>query len=79
MHDANNLEQRGIPTVTIAHDNFVAAARAQARVLGRPNLKLAVMPRPMPTWDADTQRAVCARLYRQVLEGLLDHVPAAAR
>lgn len=45
MRDAVELERRGIPTVTVTHDLFEAPARAQARALGLPDLKLAVIGR----------------------------------
>ncbi|MFH1484557.1 MAG: hypothetical protein ABIH46_00655 [Chloroflexota bacterium] len=45
MRDAVELERRGIPTVTVAHDLFEAPAYAQARALGLPELKLAIVSR----------------------------------
>jgi hypothetical protein len=73
MLDAAQFERRGLPTVTIAHDNFEAAARAHARGLGLPDLPLAVFPRPQPGWDEATVGRVLAELQAAVERGLLDH------
>ncbi len=34
MHDSVDLERRGVPTVFVASDVFVAAAQAQGEALG---------------------------------------------
>ncbi|MBI2907130.1 MAG: hypothetical protein HYX92_05680 [Chloroflexi bacterium] len=52
VRDAAALEKRGIPTVTLVHDKFVPAARAQAKVLGLPSLQIASVPQPMP-WETE--------------------------
>jgi len=46
VRDAVELERRGKPTITIAHDKFERAARAHARSLGMPDLPLLVEPAP---------------------------------
>ena len=71
MLDAAQLERRGRPTVTVAHDNFAAAARTHARSLGLPDLPLAVFPRPQPGWDEATAGRVLAELRMAVEQGLL--------
>ena len=38
----------GVPTVVLAQDSFAAAARAQAKFLGVPDLKLHVFPQYKP-------------------------------
>jgi hypothetical protein len=43
--DAAALEKKGVHTVTVVWDNFEKAARTAARVMGVPNLQLAVVPR----------------------------------
>ena len=50
VRDAVALEERGIPTVTLAHDKFVLPARAQARILNLPQLKIVSIRQPLP-WD----------------------------
>jgi hypothetical protein len=37
LHDAIRLENLGIPTVSVATDEFATAARAQGSALGRPD------------------------------------------
>ena len=56
--------------MTVAHDNFAAAARAQARSLRLPDLPLAVFPRPQPEWDEATAARVLADLQVAVERGL---------
>ena len=46
MRDAVELEQKGKPTITIAHDTFERASRSHARSLGMPDLPLLVEPAP---------------------------------
>lgn len=70
MHDAVALERRGIPTVVVAHHTFAFAAATQAKTMGLPDLPLAVMPRPEPTWTADDIARVVADLTTQVVPAL---------
>lgn len=70
MHDSSQLERRGRPTVTVAHDNFAAAARTQARGLRLPDLPLAIFPRPQPGWNEATIGDVLAELRLAVEQGL---------
>ena len=69
-HDAVNIERKGIPTVSIAHENFAEAFHMQARNMGLPELRLAVMPRPHPSWGDDTRAKVTDDLYDLIVEGL---------
>lgn len=59
MLDAVALEQRGIPTVTFVTEPFVGAARAVARSLGLPDLRLVVIPHDYLVED---DAALAARL-----------------
>jgi hypothetical protein len=43
--DAAALEKKGVHTVTVVWDNFEKAARTAARVMGLPDLQLAVIDR----------------------------------
>ncbi len=47
MHDSVSLENRGIPTVPIATDEFRTAARIQANRLGRPDLDAVYVSHPI--------------------------------
>lgn len=57
MLDAIEMEKRGIPTVTIAHEGFYDAARVYAETLGMPDLVIISQPtegaRNVPTDVAD--------------------------
>ena len=70
MHDAIELERRGVPTVTVTHANFEVAARTQARTMGLPDLGLAVTPRPQPSWNEATKAATLETLFDAVVAGL---------
>ena len=70
MHDAIALEKQGIPTTVVVHDTFERAASTQSKIMGLPDLPLAVMPRPRVTWDDARREAVVADLYRLVKRAL---------
>lgn len=46
MRDAVELERRGVPTITLAHERFEKAAKAQAYALGLPSLPFLIEPTP---------------------------------
>ncbi|MFH1485119.1 MAG: hypothetical protein ABIH46_03525 [Chloroflexota bacterium] len=73
IRDAIALEQKGIPTVTIVHDKFMAAAQAQARILNLPALPLVSVPQPLPweTHDDERRKAdtVIDRLVAKLSQG----------
>ena len=48
MRDAISVSKSGRPAVLFVHDNFERAARAQAQVLGVPDLKIYVFPQYKP-------------------------------
>ena len=72
MLDAVALERRGIHTVTIVWDNFVNAARTQARLQDCADLELVVVPHRKGGETAEDQRrkaeaalpAIVARLVQ---------------
>jgi|DewCreStandDraft_5_1066085.scaffolds.fasta_scaffold00310_3 hypothetical protein len=72
MLDAVRLERLGVPSVVVAHHNFEFAARTQAKLMGIPDIKLAVMPRPSPTWDAAKKQEVIQRLGQTVVASLVE-------
>ena len=47
MHDTLKLEQFGIPSIPVATDEFMVAARAQAAALGRPEFDALYVPHPI--------------------------------
>jgi hypothetical protein len=48
VRDAINISKSGRPAVLFVHDNFERAARAQAKGLGVPDLKIYVFPQYKP-------------------------------
>lgn len=47
MHDINDLELRGIPSMFVASDQFVDAAVAQSTALGFPAVSRVFTPHPI--------------------------------
>ncbi|MBI2846379.1 MAG: hypothetical protein HYX82_00700 [Chloroflexi bacterium] len=47
MHDAIELEKRGVPTVLLCTDQFIATAQATARIKGLPDYPFVVVPHPV--------------------------------
>jgi hypothetical protein len=48
VRDGVSLARAGHPVVVFVHDNFERAARAQARGLGLPDLRILVYPQYKP-------------------------------
>lgn len=47
IHDAIELEKRGIPTITICTDEFVSLGRMEAQTLMMPQLPIVAVPHPL--------------------------------
>jgi len=47
LHDSVRLEEKGIPSVPLATDEFRTAARVQASRLGRPDLEAVFVAHPI--------------------------------
>lgn len=79
MHDAAQMEVRGVPTVTLAHDRFESAARAQAKMMSLPDLPIVVVPQNV-YYDTRTERVKQSAdgLYDSVVKGLTSAVKARA-
>ncbi|MBI2907428.1 MAG: hypothetical protein HYX92_07235 [Chloroflexi bacterium] len=73
------LERKGVPTVTMVHDRFVPAARAQARVLNLPDLRIASVPQPMPWETADDERKKADNVLGTLVNMLTEPVPQTAK
>ncbi len=48
MRDGISLARAGVPAVVFVYDNFEPVARAQARALGMPDLRIHVFPQYDP-------------------------------
>lgn len=71
MRDGIFLTRSGHPTVVFVHDFFERAARAQARALGLPELKIFVYPQHQPG-DYDAAEAAKGVKAAHELAGLLE-------
>jgi hypothetical protein len=78
-HDAIQYEGRGLPTVTLITDRFIAPARAQARMMGMPDLPMLVFPHEVHfRVNVEAARVEADRLYPAVLANLLEGTAARA-
>lgn len=78
MRDAVEFERRGKPTITLAHEMFAFAARAQAKALGMPSLPLLVEPAPPAGNLPRDVRAVAEAHLDEVLRALIQPAPVPA-
>ncbi len=73
MHDAIELEKRGIPTAVICTEEFAVPARTMARTLGIPEYPFVLVPHPVgsltPAQVAERARGAAAAAARILLEG----------
>ncbi|MEI8000088.1 MAG: hypothetical protein WCI50_01945 [Actinomycetes bacterium] len=70
MLDAVNLERRGIPAVVVVVEQFVEAAKANARAQGMPDLAMVVIPQDYLVEDETRVRATVEPLVGEMLERL---------
>lgn len=79
MLDAVALEQRGVPTVTLATTWFREAARAQATMAGLPDLPivtLAYVSKGQGHWLTRAERtALIEHHWEEIVAGLTDASP----
>jgi len=71
VRDGIFLTRSGHPTVVFVHDFFERAARAQAKALGLPELKIFVYPQHKPG-DYDAAEAAKGVQAAHDLPGLLE-------
>lgn len=71
MFDAIEIEKRGIPTLTIAHDTFEAAANMHAEILGLPQIPLLVEPTPDSSSATVDSKRIVAEKWQQILGALV--------
>ena len=74
MHDSADLESRGVPTVFIATEPFVAGAQAQARALGVEPIGVFV-PHPIQDRTDDEVRGVADEAVAKIVTGLTSDQP----
>lgn len=69
------MERRGVPTVTLAHDVFERAAHAQAKVMGAPDLPIAVVSQLIYNRGTDEEvKKAADALYPLVVKSLTSGV-----
>ncbi len=71
LHDAGELEARGVPTVTLCTTAFMDSAAAHARAYGRPEARVVAVQHPLaalPPADVITRAdAVVEQIIAQLL------------
>ena len=70
MHDINDLELRGIPSMFIASDQFVDAAVAQSTSLGFPAVSRVLTPHPIQDRTDDEMLTYADVAFDQILDAL---------
>ncbi len=70
MHDINDLELRGIPSMFIASDQFVDAAEAQSTSLGFPAVARVFTPHPIQDRTDDEMLTYADVAFDQILDAL---------
>ena len=72
MHDIADLEQRGIPAMFVASDQFVDAAEAQSTSLGFPAVSHIFTPHPIQDRTDDEMLTYADVVFDQILAALTD-------
>jgi hypothetical protein len=67
VHDINDLEIRGIPSVFVASDQFVDAASAQSTSLGFPAVARVFTPHPVQDRTDDEMVAYADAAFDQIV------------
>lgn len=70
MLDSVNVERMGIPSVTVATEPFINAAKAVCRSQGLPDIPIVVIPHDYLTETTDDIRAKIAPVVDEILAGL---------
>ncbi|MCH9835509.1 MAG: hypothetical protein GKR86_08920 [Ilumatobacter sp.] len=70
MHDINDLELRGIPSMFVASDQFVDAAVAQSTALGFPAVSRVFTPHPIQDRTDDEIVTYADVAFDQIVDAL---------
>ena len=70
MHDINDLELRGVPSMFVASDQFVDAAEVQSAALGFPAVSRVFTPHPIQDRTDDEMLTYADVAFDQILETL---------
>ena len=67
MHDINDLELRGVPSMFVASMEFVQAASAQSTSLGFPTMARVFTPHPIQDRTDDEMRQYADDAYAEIV------------
>jgi hypothetical protein len=67
VHDINDLELRGVPSMFVASMEFVQAAIAQSTSLGFPTMARVFTPHPIQDRTDDEMRQYADDTYAEIL------------
>ena len=70
MHDINDLELRGIPSMFVASAEFVQAAEAQSASLGFPTMARVFTPHPIQDRTDDEMRSYADAAYDEIVNAV---------
>src|SRR5207245_9897236 len=70
IHDAAQLEGRGVPSVVLGTDAFLSLAKATSAKHGLPHMAVALVPHPLGGVASDTARAKADAILDEWLAGL---------
>jgi hypothetical protein len=72
VHDINDLELRGVPSMFVASMEFVQAAVAQSTSLGFPTMARVFTPHPIQDRTDDEMRAYADETFDEILASITD-------
>ena len=78
VHDAVELERRGVPTITFVSEAFATIGESHARIRGLTGLPVVTLPEPFGQLSADEVRQVIDSVFDNVVEISAAPVPARA-
>jgi hypothetical protein len=67
VHDINDLELRGVPSMFVASMEFVQAAVAQSTSLGFPTMARVFTPHPIQDRTDDEMRQYADDVYAEIV------------
>ena len=70
MHDINDLELRGVPSMFVASMEFVQAAVAQSTSLGFPTMARVFTPHPIQDRTDDEMRQYADDAYAEIVSSV---------
>lgn len=70
VYDAIELEEKGIPTVSIVTDEFAGIAKATAAAEGWPALKMVIVPHPFEELKEDAVVTLADASYVKIVDAL---------